>query len=670
LLRFWAALWVDCSSEAAAQADFKRFGNLCGWPLDESDLLHGVKDQLASHDKPSLLLLDNCDDTKTNFSCYVPNSARVSVVLTTRLSDADKYASLDTQDMTTKLFMRMDGLDPASAAQLILGASGTREQSDETIEYANQIADFLDYHALAMVVASSLIRNNAYSIKNYAESLKDRLTQKELLATETEQATYRKVSATFEMSAKALQDLALSDDSAQHALDLLELLAFMHHQGVSEDMLVRAWEYEEEVLSNCLKQDRESQDLSMWHVAQARKYFFHATIDVRRRAFRKARAHLVRLTLIKQNPEDNTTYMHSLVHLWARERLRYVAKPWAAAASILALSAQGSYQWESYSPPLSLHCETNYRLRHERDGNYLRGEAVCRIWCNFAWQMLHAYHPQTQNMVENFSREVQLLSATEADVILITEPRHMLALLCLRNGDVSQAVLMLEDVVKLRANLDENHVSRLASQHELASAYLNDGRISQAIELHEHIVQVESTKLVVDHPYRLASEQQLAYAYLGDGRIFQAIQILEHIVQMQERLAVDHPGRLASQHGLALAHLENGRVSQAIEIFEHLVQMRGKLAATDPRLLTSQHELARAYWHAKRFAEADELMSHVVDVQQRTLPESHPDRTVSERVLAKIREDPKNPAAVSEHCTASDDQQLVDAPKGGEPGII
>lgn len=279
------------------------------------DFSCGAKDQLASSDERIFLILDNCDDPNTNFSLYIPSNPQVSILLTTRLSDAGKYASLDTEDSRQRLYLRMEGLDSASSTRLILEASGVLAEDDVTSQQANQIADALDYHPLAIVVASSLIQSKVYSLKEYAGALKDLLIQRELLDAESEQTIHRKVSTTFELSATALQRLAATDTSAQDALALLELLGFMHHQGVSEDILVRAWEYEEEVFSNCMKQDREAQDLSMWHVAQARKYFPHATIDVRKRAFRKAQAHLVRLTLIKQNPEDNTTYMHSLVHL-------------------------------------------------------------------------------------------------------------------------------------------------------------------------------------------------------------------------------------------------------------------------------------------------------------------------------------------------------------------
>jgi tetratricopeptide (TPR) repeat protein len=744
-------MWVDCSSEATARADFQSIGNLWGWDLDESNFLHGVKDRLASLDRPCLLLLDNCDGTKTNFNRYIPNNARVSVVLTTRLSDADKYASLDTQNMAPKLFVRMDGLDPASAIQLILGASGTQERSDDTIRHAEHIADVLDYHPLAIIVACSLIKSNVYSVRTYAEALQDRLTQKELLETETEQATYRKVSTTFEISASVLQELSTSDVSAQHALDILDILAFMHSQGVSEDIFVSAWEYEVEALTNYGKQCREPQDLSMWHVAQARKYFPDATIDTRRRALRKARAHLVRLSLVKQGSEANTVYMHSLVNLWARERIQYPTKPWAAAAAILALSAQGCQSWLSCSAELALHCGTNFRWRKMIEGIELHSEALCRVWSNFAWQMLDNCHPQAQDVVMHFSREVQSQSRMAIHDPLGTESQYLLALLSIQHGEYSEAVIILEDVVKTRANLAEDHPSRLDSQHvlaqaylglgrtseageifenvvklgrerladeqrsrylhELAKAYLEEGRISQAIEIFEHVIQMQA-KLAADHPGRLVSQHNVAQAYLEDGRTLKAIEILEHVLKLEEKLAADNPNRLAPQHGLAYAYLEDGRTSQAIEIlehvayvrekklaadhldrlasqhnlayayledgrisqaiemFEHVVQIQEKRPADNTNRLTSQHELARAYWHAARFAEAEELMSYVVDVKQRTLPEGHRDRVLSENVLAMIRDDSENPAAVFEDFTASADQEPGDAHEEDMPSNL
>jgi hypothetical protein len=217
------------------RADFKSIASLCGWSADDADSCCGAKDQLASLDKYTLLILDNCDDPRTNYSRYIPNSPRVNVILTTRLFDAGKYATPDLQHVSRKHFLRLTGLDEESAVALILEASEVQEHNVKSDQQARHIADVLDCHPLALVVASSLIQSTTYSLEEYAEALAlaTRFTQSELLDTESEQATYRKVSATFEVSADTLMNLAKTDPSAHDALALLDILGFFRHQGVS-----------------------------------------------------------------------------------------------------------------------------------------------------------------------------------------------------------------------------------------------------------------------------------------------------------------------------------------------------------------------------------------------------------------------------------------------------
>jgi len=48
----------------------------------------------------------------------------------------------------------------------------------------------------------------------------------------------------------------------------------------------------------------------------------------------------------------------------------------------------------------------------------------------------------------------------------------------------------------------EDHPDRLASQHALASAYEANGQVDEAVALLEHVVKVRE-KLAEDHPSRL-----------------------------------------------------------------------------------------------------------------------------------------------------------------------
>ncbi|KAM5521380.1 phosphorylase superfamily protein [Fusarium oxysporum f. sp. phaseoli] len=203
------------------------------------------------------------------------------------------------------------------------------------------------------------------------------------------------------------------------------------------------------------------------------------------------------------------------------------------------------------------------------------------------------------------------------------------------DGRTRQAVHILKSVVEVQGTtLAENDPYRLTSQHALATAYRSNGQIKQAIELLEHVVAMRAD-LAENHPYRLASQYALATAYRSNGQIKQAIELLEHAVAMRADLAENDPDRLVSQYALATAYGSNGQIKQAIELLEHVVAMRSDLAENDPYRLASQYALALAYESNGQAKQAIELLEHVVAMRS-DLAENHPDRLVSQDELARV----------------------------------
>ncbi|KAJ5290346.1 uncharacterized protein N7443_010599 [Penicillium atrosanguineum] len=217
--------------------------------------------------------------------------------------------------------------------------------------------------------------------------------------------------------------------------------------------------------------------------------------------------------------------------------------------------------------------------------------------------------------------------------------QHELARAYQFNGQIKQAVELLEHVVAVEERtLDEEHPSRLASQHELAGAYQSNGQTKQAVELLEHVVAVRERTLDEEHPDRLASQHELARVYQSNRQIKQAVELLEHIVAVKERtLDEEHPDRLASQHVLARAYQFNGQIKQAVELLEHVVAVKERtLDEEHPDRLASQHVLARAYQFNGQIKQAVELLEHVVAVEEKTLDEEHPSRLASQHELARV----------------------------------
>jgi hypothetical protein len=540
------------------QADFKRISNKCGWTLDNSQSpSDGVKDQLASSKWQSLLILGNCDDVKTNYNHYIPNGSQVSVVLTTRLSDARKYASADPQDSEKKLFLRLNGLDAESAVDYVLEASEIEERSPEIARQATRIVTALEFHPLALNTASSLIRSAVYSLGEYADTLETRLAQKELLDTESEQARYLKVRATFEVSADSLQSLASTDPTARAALALLDILGFMHHQDVSEEIFVRAWEYEEKVLSHpeSIVGGHGIKSLSAWHVTHCRSIFPSLPPEERIRLFRKARAHLDRLSLVNIGQAEKSLSLHLVAHAWARERVSHRHETWTAVASMLALSAQGHIDWQPFTPQLVCHYELVFAFLQKLPVSSTMSDrwGLCRILCTYAWQMFQARLGSTR-MLDTCLQLDSQMQELPCGHSLVVMARYLLGMAYLNNTQIPEAIDVLEWVANMQGELSEE--DRLVTQQALARAYLADRQNTKAIEILEHVVKVREKKLQEDHPDLLASQHHLACAYLAEGRTTRAIEILEHVVKMKEE---DSMARLAFQMNSRIRAIPKGK---------------------------------------------------------------------------------------------------------------
>ncbi|KAK4244388.1 putative kinesin light chain [Corynascus novoguineensis] len=91
-----------------------------------------------------------------------------------------------------------------------------------------------------------------------------------------------------------------------------------------------------------------------------------------------------------------------------------------------------------------------------------------------------------------------------------------------------------------------------------------DGRTKEAVRSLEEACQWRSCHFDEDHPSRLASQHELARAYQANGQVKEAITLLKHVVSIRERtLAEDDPDRLKLQHALARAYQANDRIKKS-----------------------------------------------------------------------------------------------------------
>lgn len=165
----------------------------------------------------------------------------------------------------------------------------------------------------------------------------------------------------------------------------------------------------------------------------------------------------------------------------------------------------------------------------------------------------------------------------------------------LADGSSREAVELLQRMGATQT-LPDDPSYQLGYQHLLATAYLENGQIGEAVELLQTVVAIRSQTLAEDHPNRLVSQHELARAYLENGQIEEAVKLLQMVVAIRSQiLAEDHPDRL-SQQGLATAHLENGQIEEAVKLMEHVVTVQNRvLPENHPALVLSQKWVTHMY---------------------------------------------------------------------------
>jgi predicted GNAT family N-acyltransferase len=439
------------------------------------------------------------------------------------------------------------------------------------------------------------------------------------------------VYATFEASVQILQ--ASQIQSSQDALELLPLLAVCGPSRLPLLLFEAAWDGAQRIPVG-ESSDENDVELTEWHLSRLPS-LMQASGDVWD-SFRLVEAvnALKAFALVSTNVDNGhiTVSMHPLVHAWARDRQdeRQQHESWIAMGCVMALSGLEKEIWRVHARQVQPHLQatTSWKM-----GCMFRSEPrvmVASILMQCAWLLYEIRGDSTLFLL--LDRLCSHLGFHKTTV----NPRWVrLHLLIGRNlldcGKVREAVQVLEEVVRIYdQTLAEDHPARLQSQRNLAVAYKQNGQIKEAVELLEKVVRSQQA-LAEDDTSRLASQHALASVYQANGQVKEAVELLEEVVRIQQALAEDHPDRLASQHNLARAYQANGQVKEAVELLEEVVRIyRQALAEDHPSRLVSQHNLALSFWDLGQHSAALKMMGHVVEIRRQVLDRDHPDRVDSE----------------------------------------
>ncbi|KAI9887902.1 MAG: hypothetical protein M1823_000290 [Watsoniomyces obsoletus] len=681
--RYWAVFWIDASTIDSIERGFTEMASRLQAQKDRKS----VKRTLSNSTLPWLLIFDNADDPDLSLTPYFPAGDRGNIIITSRNPSCQQYNTVGAKEVGRMMAVEAVGL-------LVNTAYGTSILQNQQDKGAQEVAETLGCLALAIVQAGAYIRETSCSFIDYLQLYHQRREQvltyfpHQHIGTDYRYTVY----TTWQVSLDMIE--SRQDAISKHALELLKLLCFYHHDQIPMQMFYRAWHNPSDLPSlpdALLGPQSESGFLDYQRALQASVTFLASFSLVTREA-------------------NVSLSMHPLVRDWCQNHVFGDGKQayWQRALLLLARSVAWQFKTEDYSFRRSLMSHVHACLgipeyKHEasdtlvlwgwprlafilgENGSTLDAIGLLEEALALHKSQMGEHHHNTLRLMHDLAfsyygevgrhdEALQLIEqALALQKVLFGETNldtlrsiHTLALFYQGVGRHDEALQLIEQVVALRkSQLGRDHLATLGSMYTLAKIYSDTGRQDEALRLAEEVVARQKGQLGETNPATLRSMQTLARFYRNGGRKDEALRLAEQLVAVRKsQLGEDHPVTLNSMNNLAVCYSEAGRQDEELQLTEQVVLLqKSRLGEDHLDTLESMYNLAKIYSKIGRQDEALRLAEQVVAMRKSQLGEDHPDTLRSMCRLAKIYRDTgrqDEALQLSEQVVAGQKRQLGD----------
>ena len=628
-----------------------------------------------------LLVLDNADDSNLDYSRFLPQGNHGSVLITTRVKDCAIHETVGSECY--------EKLNRETAIDLLLKTCNIdQSQWDIYRAEAEVVADLLGLHALAITQAGAFIREGNCVLSEYGQIFQTHQDKLLVYRPTQGQSIYGDAYATLEVSAAKFEQQ--DDKVAKDALKLLQILAFMHHEDVSDEIFEEACRHSRAIIADteknnhefCEDEDRDIAALTSWHVKRLPSFLGPGVeTQLLPLSLRQARTLLTSLSIVSYEPSSRMTRMHPVAHMWARSRCKPshdAATTWLDVGNILALSIKNPFQESLLENVLHPHLDyfslQSSTFRSDYKESFETQQIIWRlVWAlllirsDSAAEKLAQLIPTKQDpaLLDRVSAQqnqylralcLKAISESKTAVQLlrpliaaqkqmpkqndgfVLDTQWLLASALTNLKKLHEAVHILETSLATYGESVEESNCQRRIQIELAGAYLQMGEARKATELLEKVVAAER-KIGRQNTDRnhLRSQKLLAKAYQEIGAVDKGAQLLSHVMEIQTNtLRKDHPDLLDSQAHFASMQLELGETMSAIAMLEHVVRIESTSHDTlHQNLLGDKHKLAGAYLRNSEFDKATKLQESVVEEFAVMLPVEDRNRLYAQHLLAE-----------------------------------
>ncbi|KDQ50310.1 hypothetical protein JAAARDRAFT_186325 [Jaapia argillacea MUCL 33604] len=524
---FWHVFLIDGTSEKTLQSSLRAIAAWNGIGTKWEDTIMWLHSQCQEW----LLLIDNANDPKVNLHQFIPQCKHGNILITSRNYETRIHA-LHSQSAYEILQMR-----PDEAIELLLKVIG-ENQGESSQDLASAIVSELGYLPLAVDQAGRIIATYMYTLSKLLQIY--RVNRTDLLTVDTVQKKDQYPWSLYKMWKITFHKLS------HLARFFLQICAFLHHEGISEDIFQSAFAginvSDSKKLSNGEVIDFLLNFKSVNGCWSSLKF-----MDV----INEAQQH----SLFTIDKDIEKYSLHTLFHEWLCGQVDNPQGTRNCTMQILALSIYPHKQWEGMAFRRSL--LPHIKEAHAKDEMHIN---TIDSMSNLA--QIYKMKGQWNEAAELWKRVVivkeKLLGANHLGVA--TSMANLALLYSNQNLWEDEAELQMKILEFSLRVWGEDDSRTLKNMENLASVYFKQQQWKEAEILIAEVLKARQKLLDEDHEDVLRTMITLSTLYSKQRLWKEAEDLLEDVLVIRKRvLGENHNDTCLVRNKLAHLYMERGQ---------------------------------------------------------------------------------------------------------------
>ncbi|HEX6556004.1 MAG TPA: tetratricopeptide repeat protein [Ktedonobacteraceae bacterium] len=558
-----------------------------------------------------LLILDNADDISM-VSEFLPRGGKGHILLTTRaMATGQHIEGIEIEKMAYE-----DGVSLLlSRAKLIRDDTNLTHVAPPLYEQARMICELVDGLPLALSQVAAYIEENAIDLGDYLALFQAYPSSLLRRSSGLSRSDYsHSVATTWALSFEKIER------TNAVAADVLRLCAFLHPDGISEQLLLQGT----------------SDPGSHLHTIAANPLVLYEAIG-----------ELRKYSFVRRNTETKTLSMHRLVQLFLKETMtREEQRMWAERAVRVVnyvlpdLSDYAVSSWAVYQTHLP-HALLSYELIKEWQLAFPEGARLLDQVGVFLRD--HARYTEAEAMIRDaLTMREKLLGPAH---LLVAQSLNNLGLLYWERSEFDEAQALFERALVIRDHESVALLERAESLNNLGLVYIFQKRFGEAEPLLQRTYLLCEEALAgtsaghAETTDVLASSlTNLGYLYSVQGRYQEAQSLYQRAYTVWEELYGPQHPNIAILLYLLGCNYQCMRDYESAERYHlHALNMCEQLlGAMHRHTARSLNSLGELYCVQERYAEAEPLLRRALHILEVSLGPTHTEVAAYLENLARL----------------------------------